>query len=46
MTHYALKEYEGARVIPDERQLPACVLPKGKRTHGRRLTSLDQVYVR
>lgn len=43
---YAAQRYEQARVIPDEQQRPSGVLPKGKRTRGRRIGSLDQVYVR
>jgi hypothetical protein len=43
---YAVHRYEDARVIPDEQHHPSGVLPKGKRTHGRRIGSLDQVYVR
>ena len=42
----AVQRFEDARVIPDEQHRPSCVLPKGKRTHGRRIDSLDQVYVR
>ncbi len=43
---YAAQRYDGARVISDERQRPSTLLPKGKRTRGRRLGSFDQVYVR
>lgn len=43
---YAVQSYEEARVIPDEQHRPCGVLPKGKRTRGRRLDSFDQVYVR
>lgn len=43
---YAAKRYDDARVIPDEHQRPSGLLPKGKRTRGRRLRSLDQIYVR
>ncbi len=43
---YATQRLQDARVIPDEQHRPSCVLPKGKRTHGLRVGSLDQVYVR
>lgn len=43
---YDTQRYEDARVIPDEQHRPVALLPKGKRTHGRRLGSLDQLYVR
>jgi len=43
---YAANQYDDARVIPDDVHRPSSLLPKGKRTHGRRLGSLDQVYVR
>lgn len=43
---YAVQRFEDARVIPDEQRRPSGVLPKGKRTRGRRIGSLDQVYVR
>jgi hypothetical protein len=43
---YAAKEYDDARVIPDDEHRPSGVLPKGKRTRGLRVGSLGQVYVR
>lgn len=43
---YAAKEYDAARVIPDDEHRPSGVLPKGKRTRGLRVGSLGQVYVR
>ncbi|HEX5308957.1 MAG TPA: hypothetical protein VFW38_07745 [Solirubrobacteraceae bacterium] len=43
---YAVQRFEDARVIPDEQHHPSRVLPKGKRTRGRRVGSLDQLYVR
>lgn len=42
----AVQRFEDARVIPDQEHRPSGVLPKGKRIHGRRIDSLDQVYVR
>ncbi len=42
----AVQRFEDARVIPDEQHRPSGILPKGKRTHGRRIESPDQVYVR
>ncbi len=42
----AVQRYEDARVIPDEQHRPSGILPKGKRTRGRRIESPDQVYVR
>jgi hypothetical protein len=43
---YAAQRLEDARVIPDEQHRPSGVLPKGTRTHGLRVGSLDQLYVR
>jgi hypothetical protein len=43
---YDTQQYEDARVIPNEHARPIGLLPYGRRTHGRRLGSLDQVYVR
>ncbi len=43
---YAVQRFEDARVIPDREHRPSGVLPKGKRTRGRRIGSLDEVYVR
>lgn len=43
---YAARRFDDARVIPDEQHRPSGLLPKGKRTHGLHLGSLDQVYVR
>lgn len=43
---YATRQYEDARVIPDTHGRLIGVLPKGARTRGRRLGSLDQVYIR
>lgn len=43
---YATQRYEDARIIPDEQHHPGGLLEKGKRTRGRRLGALDQVYVR
>ncbi|HEY3947367.1 MAG TPA: hypothetical protein VGL78_19230 [Solirubrobacteraceae bacterium] len=43
---YAAQRYDDARVVPDEHRRPSALLPKGKRTRGRRLASFDQVYVR
>jgi hypothetical protein len=43
---YRPQRYEQARVTPDAQHKPCHLLPKGRRTRGRRLGSLDQVYVR
>lgn len=43
---YATQRFADARVIPDEQHRASGVLPKGKRTRGLRVGSLDQVYVR
>jgi hypothetical protein len=43
---YRPQRYEQARVIPDPQHKPSNLLPKGRRTRGRHLYSLDQVYVR
>ncbi len=43
---YRPHPYEQARVTPDAQHNPSHLLPKGRRTRGRRLGSLDQVYVR
>jgi hypothetical protein len=43
---YRPQRYDQARVAPDEQHKPSHLLPKGRRTRGRRLESLDQVYVR
>lgn len=43
---YRPQRYEQARVNPDDRQKPCHLLPKGRRTRGRRLGELDQTYVR
>jgi hypothetical protein len=43
---YAVQGFKDARVIPDEQYRPSGVLPKGRHTRGRRIDSLDQVYVR
>jgi hypothetical protein len=43
---YAAQRYDDARVIPDDEHRLSALLPKGKRTRGPRLGSLDQVYVR
>lgn len=43
---YACQHFEDARVVPDEHHRPCGVLPKGKRTRGHRIDSLDQVYIR
>jgi hypothetical protein len=43
---YAAQRYDDARVVPDEHRRPSALLPKGKRTRGRRFASFDQVYVR
>jgi hypothetical protein len=43
---YRPQRYEQARVSPDPRHKPCHLLPKGRRTHGRRLGERDQTYVR
>jgi hypothetical protein len=43
---YRPQRYDEARVSPDPEQRPSHLLPKGRRTRGRRLDSFDQVYVR
>jgi len=43
---YRRWRYEQARVTPDPQHKPCYLLPKGRRTRGRRLGALDQVYVR
>jgi hypothetical protein len=43
---YRPQRYEQARVTPDPQHKLCHLLPKGRRTHGRRLGALDQTYVR
>jgi hypothetical protein len=43
---YRPQRYQQARVAPDPQHKPCHLLPKGRRTHGRRLGGLDQIYVR
>jgi hypothetical protein len=42
---YRPQRHEQARVSPDPQHKPCHLLPKGRRTHGRRLGDLDQTYV-
>jgi hypothetical protein len=43
---YRSQRYDDARLTPNDENRPSFLLPKGRRTHGRRVTDLDQVYVR